>query len=103
MLHEKAYNITCNPQYNGYQSAHASMFYKLLVKRVKRSDGAISDTATSTLSQKLADVLQKTIIKKIQKHVKYIHDLFNIWGTDPPDIQLTSRCYKGIRFFNVCY
>ena len=98
LLHDKASNITCDPQHNGYQRGFALVFYEFLVKKLKGSGGDVSDTATTILSQEFAHELHKPIIKNIQNCVKYVHLMNNIWGTNHTDIQLTSRQYKGMRF-----
>ena len=104
LLHDKASNITCDPQHNGYQRGFALVFYEFLVKKLKRSGGDVSDAtailsdATAILSQEFADELHKPIIKNIQNCVKYVHLMNNICVTNHTDMQLTSRYYKGMRF-----
>ena len=107
MLHDKASNITCDPQHNGYQRGFALVFYEFLVKKLKGSGGDVSDAtailsdATAILSQEFADELHKPIIKNIQNCVKYVHLMNNICVTNHTDMQLTSRYYKGMRFFKI--
>ena len=61
VLHDKAFEIANNPQYDGYQRVLASMVYEFF-------DKGVASVATN---QQLSDELDKQIIKKFEM-VKYI-------------------------------
>ena len=63
ILHDKAFNITKNPKYDGYQRRLASLVYKFFVK--KNSGGGIKDLTMP--GQQLAEELHKSIIRKFKK------------------------------------
>ena len=63
ILHDKAFNITKNPKYDGYQRGLASLVYKFFVK--KNSGGGIKDSTMP--GQQLAEELHKSIIRKFKK------------------------------------
>ena len=79
------------------------MVYKFFDKRSasladKSTKGSGVNTKLAPQNQQLAEELYKPIIKKFKK--RKIHAGFkdNIWGADLADMQLLSRCNKGIRF-----
>ena len=51
-------------------------------------------------NKQLANELHKPIIRKLEK--RRVHSTFkdNIWGVDLADMQLLSKCNKGIRFLS---
>ena len=71
VLHNKAFNIAKNPNYDGYQQRLASMGDKLFDK--KSLDGAIKDEIISNLrpldlaTRELAEELHKLTIRKFEK------------------------------------
>ena len=92
VLRDKAFNITNNPKYDGYQRGLASMVYKLFDKKssVMRankftgayaSGGAVEGAQSETLptrdksgivqNQQLAEELHKTFIRKPEKQNLY--------------------------------
>ena len=77
-LRDKAFNITKDPKYDGYQRGLASMVYKFLVKR--------------------SEELHKSIIKKFKKIKVYSTFKDNIWGAVLADMQLIGKFKKGFRF-----
>ena len=50
-------------------------------------------------NQQLANELHKPIIRKFKKRKVYSSFKGNIWGVDLPNMQLISKCNKGIRCF----
>ena len=62
-MRDKAFNISKNPKYDGYQRGIASMVYKLFDKNISR--GAIKNEVMS--NKVLAEELQKPIIRKFKK------------------------------------
>ena len=107
---DKAFNITKNPKYDGYQHRLASMVYKRFDK--KTPGGATTLTQSETLAtrnksavknenmsnKELAEELHKPIIRKFKK--RKVHSSFtdNIWGADIADMQLIRKLITGIRF-----
>ena len=56
-------------------------------------------TGSSVMSyQQLANELHKSIIRKLFKKRVYSWFKDNIWGVDLADMQLVSKCKKGIRY-----
>ena len=77
VLRDKAYDITSNPEYDGYQGALASMVYGSLI---------------------LPDELHKPVIKKFNKRKVYLQFKDNIWRVDLADMQSLSKQNKGIKY-----
>ena len=106
-LRNRAFNITKDPKYDGYQRGLASMVYTFFDKRsegsgVKHVTAEPStkhvNTKLTPQNQQLAEELHKPIIKKFEK--RKVHAAFkdNIWGAALADMQLLSKYNKGIRF-----
>ena len=49
-------------------------------------------------NQQLANELHKPIIRKFKKRKVYSSFKNNIWSVDLADMQLISKCNKGIRY-----
>ena len=107
-LRDKAFNITKNPKYDRYQSGLIAMVYKLLDKKTSGS-GIKNDISNhpldlacvakfSDLARKLAEELQKPIIRKFKKRKAYAPFIDNIWGANLANMQLISKFNKGILF-----
>ena len=84
----KAFNITKNLKYDGYQCGLASMVYNFLDKK-----------ASGGIKNELAEELHKPIIRKFEKRKVHSPFIDNIWGADLADIQLISKFNKGICYF----
>ena len=91
VLRDKAFNITNDPKYDGYQRSLASMVYKFFDK--KSSGGNI----TTEPNFQLADELQKPIIRKLKQRKVYSSFRDNISGADLADVQSLSKYNKGIK------
>ena len=91
VLRDKAFNITNDPKYDGYQRSLASMVYKFFDK--KSSGGNI----TNEPNFQLADELQKPIIRKLKQRKVYSSFRDNISGADLADVQSLSKYNKGIK------
>ena len=89
VLKSKAFKIAINPKYNGYERGLASMVYKFFEKKSKGS---------GLKNQQLANERQKPIIRKFKKRKVYSSFKYNICGIDLADMQLISKCNKGIRY-----
>ena len=69
ILKDRAYKIARYPKYNGYQSALASMVYKLLDKKTG---------LTASADEELAGELHKPVIKKFKRRRVYARFKDNI-------------------------
>ena len=65
-LRDKAFNITKNPKYDGYQRGLRSMVYKFFDKKTKGSVTLANKSAVKSIRQneQLAEELHKPIIRK---------------------------------------
>ena len=79
-LKNKAFKISSDPKYDGYQRRIASMAYKSFVK--KSSGSGISNKP----NYQLADELHKQITKKFKKRKVYSSFRDNTWGIDLADM-----------------
>ena len=77
------------------------MVYKLFNKKSKGSGVKHVNTKLIPQDQQLAEELHQPIIRKFKKRKVYSAFKDNIWAADLADMQLLSRCNKGIRFFYV--
>ena len=93
VLRDKAFNITKNPKYDGYHRGLASMVYIFFDKK---SVG--NGVNTHANNKKLAEELQKPIIRTFKKRTIYSGFNDNIWGAHLADMQLISIFNKGLRF-----
>ena len=89
VLKNKAFKIASNPKYNDYERGLPSIVYKCFDKKYKGS---------GLKNQQLADELHKPIIRKFKKRKVYSSFKDNICGVDLADMQLMSKCNKGIRY-----
>ena len=74
------------------------MVYKFFDKKSARSGAKNVNIKLTPQNQQLSEELYKPIIRKFKK--RKVHTAFtdNIWGADLADMQLLSKCNKGIRF-----
>ena len=96
ILRNRAFNIAKDPKYDGYQRGLASMVYKFFDKKSKGSGAKHVNIKLTLQNQELAEELHKPIIRKFEK--RKVHAAFkdNIWRADLADMQLLSKCNKGI-------
>ena len=92
VLREKAYNIACNPEYDGYQRSLASIVYKFFDKN------SMGSGITRDSSLILADELHKPVIKKFNKRKVYSQFKDNMCGVDLADMQSLSKKNKGVKY-----
>ena len=97
-LKNKAFDIAKDPKYDGYQRGLAFMVFKFFDKKSKGSGAKHVNTKLTSQNEQLADELHKPIIRKFKKRKVYSAFKDNIWAADLADMQLLSRCNKGIRF-----
>ena len=74
------------------------MFYSFFGKKSKGSGAKHVNTKFTPQNQQLTEELHQPIIKKSEKRKVNAAFKDNIWGVDLADMQLLSRCNKGIRF-----
>ena len=94
VLNDKAFEIANNPKYDGYQRRLASKVYKVFGMKSKGS-GIKNEIKEN---QQLTNELHQPIIRKFKKRKMYSSFKDNIWGVDLSDMQLISKCNKGIRY-----
>ena len=92
VLRDKAFKITSNPKYDGYQRGLASMVYKFFDK--KSSGSGISNEP----DYQLTNEIHKPIIRRFKKRNVYSSFRDNIWGVHLADMQLLSKYNKGIKY-----
>ena len=93
VLKDKAFNITKDPKYDGYQRGLASMVYKFFNKKT-----AGSGIKTMPQNEQSAEEIHKPIIRKFKKRKVYSSFKDNIWGAVLADMQFISKFDKGFRF-----
>ena len=91
VLKDKAFKITSNPNYDGYQRELASVVYKLFDKTCKGS-GIINEP-----NYQCAIELHEPIIREFKKRKGYSSFKDNIWGVDLADMQSLSKYNRGIK------
>ena len=99
-LRDKAFNTAKNPKYHGCQRGLASMVYKCFDKKsasLADKSASGSGVANNEIKQnlRLAEELNKPIIRNFQKRTVYSGFKDNIWGADFADMQLISKVNKG--------
>ena len=70
------------------------MVYKFF--NTKTSGGTVKNEIMPT--KELAEELQKPIIRKFEKRKVESYFIYNIWGADLAEMQLTSKFNKGFTF-----
>ena len=93
-LKDKAFEITNNPKYDGYQRGLDSMVYKFFDKK---SNGAGIKNEIKE-NQQLTNELHKPIIRKFKKRKVYSSFRDNIWSIDLTDMQFISKYNKGTSY-----
>ena len=92
VLRDRAFKISNDTKYVGYQRRLASMVFKFFDK--KSSGRGIANEP----NYQLAEELHKPIIKKFKKRKVYSSFRDNIWGVDLADMQSLSKYNKGIKY-----
>ena len=87
ILRDKAFNISKNPKYDGFQRGLVSMVYNFFDKKSTGSGVNIP----SEFNEQLAKELHKPIIRKFKKRKIYSGFKDDIWGADLADMQLISK------------
>ena len=92
VLRDKAFKITSDPKYDGYQRGLASMVYKFFVKK-SSGNGIVNEP-----NYQLENEFHRSIIKKFKKTKVYSSFRDNIWGVDLADMQSLSKYNKGNKY-----
>ena len=87
ILRDKAFDIAKNPKYDGYQRGLASMFCRCFDKQCASSGINTHANKFAFNNEKLAEELQKTIIRKLKKIKLYSRFKDYIWGADLGDMK----------------
>ena len=81
-MHDKAFSITKNPKFDGFQSlpsmVHGFFYYK--------SSGDVTENGNIS-DQQLAEELHKTIIKQFKKRKLHSFFIGNICCADPSNMK----------------
>ena len=94
ILRDKAFNITKNQKYDGYQCGLDSMVYNFFDKIA--SGGAVKKENMS--NKELAEELHKPIIRKFKKRKVHSPFVVNIWCANLSDMQSMRKFNKEIHF-----
>ena len=76
---DKAFKITSEPKYDGYQRGFSSMVDKFFDKKSASLNKSSGTGIANELNYQLANELHKPIIRKLKKE-KFIHLLETIFG-----------------------
>ena len=68
-MRDKAFNITKNPNYDGYQRGLASIVYKFFDKKYSSGSGSANNKIKQ--NTQLAKELRKPIIRNLKKRTVY--------------------------------
>ena len=93
ILRDKAFKITSDSKYDGYQRGLASMVYKFLDKK---SSGSGVDAEPN---YQFASELHKQVTKKFKTQKVYSSFRDNIWDADLADMQSLSKYNNGIQYY----
>ena len=89
ILKDRAYEISTNRNYDGYQRAVASIVYNVMVFFDKKAEWGIS------VNKQLAEQLHKPVNKKFKRRKVYARFKENIWPADLAQIIfLTAKKIK---------
>ena len=87
LLHNKVFDIAKNPKFNGYQRGLASIDYKCFDEKTSDANkGTGTNSQVAAENKKLAEKLQKPIIRKLEKRIVNLSFIDNIWVVDPADM-----------------
>ena len=88
-LKDRAFEIARNCKYNGYPRALAIMVYKYFDKKAGLG---VSE------NNKLAEELNKTVMKKFKRRKVYARFKDNIWGADFAEMESLSSKNKNVKY-----
>ena len=88
-MKDRAFEIARNCKYNGYPRALAIMVYKYFDKKAGLG---VSE------NNKLAEELNKTVMKKFKRRKVYARFKDNIWGADFAEMESLSSKNKNVKY-----
>ena len=91
VLKHKTFEIANNPKYDGYQRGLVSVVYQFFDNKSKGT------RIKSMPDQQLANQLHKPITRKFKERKECYSFKDNIWAVDLADMQLISKCIRGIK------
>ena len=91
VLRDKAFEISSNPMYDGYQRGLAAIIYKFFNKN--NSGGTIK----AEPNYQLPNELHRQIIRKCNRRKVYSSFRNNIWDVDLAHMQSLNKCSKLIK------
>ena len=80
VLKDKAFKISSNPKYNGYQRRLASMVYKFFDKKSASFNKSSGSGIANEPNYQLSNELHKPVLRKFKKKENCIHFLKTIFG-----------------------
>ena len=97
-MRNKAFKIENYPKYDGYQRRLASMVHKIFDKKSASLNKSSWSGIVNEPIYRLANELNKTIIRKLIKRKVYSSFWDNTWGIDLADMQSLSKYNKGNKY-----
>ena len=88
-MKDRAFEIARNCKYNGYPRALAIMVYKYFDKKAGLG---------VSVNNKLAEELNKTVMKKLKRRKVYAKFKDNIWGADFAEMESLSSKNKNVKY-----
>ena len=92
-LNDKAFEISDNPKYDGYQRGLASMVYRFFDKKQKE----VLLNPCQIKSNLLINFINQ-LLENLRKRKVYSFSKDNVWGFGLADMQLISKYNKGIKY-----
>ena len=93
VLNDKAFEISDNPKYDGYQRGLASMVYRFFDKKQKE----VILNPCQIKSNLLINFINQ-LLENLRKRKVYSFSKDNVWGFGLADMKLISKYNKGIKY-----
>ena len=90
ILKERAYKISINPKYDGYQRELASIVFTFF-------DNKTGSGPKTSVNGELAQELHKPVIKKFKRRRVYARFKDNMWVVDLAEMGLSSK-NRGVKY-----
>ena len=97
-MRNKAFKIENYPKYDGYQRRLASIVHKIFDKKSASLNKSSGSGIVNEPIYRLANELNKPIIRKLIKRKVYSSFWDNTWGIDLADMQSLSKYNKGNKY-----
>ena len=95
---DKAFKVTSDPEYDGYQRGLASTVHMFFDKKSVSLNKSSGSGIANEPSYQVANEFHKSIIRKFKKRKVYLSFRENIWGVNLADMQSLSKYNKGIKY-----